>query len=789
MAAEIFTEDEGVPWARAGVKTGPRPRGCSSAGPGRRRGLHEATRRSSPPSALGYHAPPMSGPSPTRSRSSAAFALAALAVALVPRLVTWASVFTAGGVRFVGDGDPYYHVRRAGLILDAGAIVWRDPWLNYPAGADIPWPPLFDLLVAGAAWLAGLGRPAPETLAAVAAVVPVVIGVLSIWVAALLAAELFGAAVGAVTAILLALSQSHAYYGLLGRPDQHVLEVLLFCAVTLAFARGLRGARLRTGPVLLLGVTLALSFWNWLGSALTLLALGVACVVAGVVVDPARPDWGRPARLLAAGSAAAASLLALSIGVAGPRGALLTFSLGGLSAFQVALPAATAVLAASLLVPRVRSRAARAAALVVLPSALLGLGLLVPALRAPVERGLAAAAQSNAWYGSIVEFMPMLFSGLRPVEAEVRALLQVFGLVPILAGVGAAVAWRRAAADPAAAQATVLALTLAALFGVATLRMTRFMVYGAVPLALLAAVALVELRRRVDALRPRAGLAAATVAAAVALAPTAPALARGERDLSAGGLERLLLRVHGSAERGDRRAMLTPWPYGHHALFLAGRPVIASPFGTEGGAGALEDLAAFYTEADPAAAERLLARRAVQYVLLRNPTEDVALLVGHGGRTGTGGVQARHHVALERIPSLVVTRLYGAAGSGSDDPAWPGLEGFRLVDEEDPDTVPVRLFEVVPGATVAVRGGTPGGRVTATVGLAAPFGGEGAWRTVRALDARGEAVLRLPYATGPNGRIIARAWVLTDGRRSAALALSEQQVTEGARVTVDLVPR
>jgi len=715
-------------------------------------------------------------------------ALAALAA--VPRLVTWANVFTVRGVRFVADGDPYYHVRRAAMILDSGSIVWRDPWLNYPAGADIPWPPLFDLLLAGTAWVVGLGHPSAQTLPVVAAFLPVLLGVAGVALGAWLAAEIFGFEVGAATAVLLALSAPNVFYSLLGRPDQHVLEVLLLTAVVLTFVRGLRGDRLRPGPVLLLGVTLALSFWNWLGSALTLAVLGACCVVVGIATPPDRPWWGRPAKLLAAGAATAAVLLAVSIGLFGRPGALARLTIGGLSGFQVLLPAITAVAAASMLLVRARSPAVRAAGLVCIPAALVALAVLgLPAVRTPILSGLSAASQANAWYGSIGEFMPVVFSGLVPVTAELGAALATFGLAPVLALIGVVEGVRRLRDEPVRRPAILVALTVAVLFGVATLAMARFMSYGSVPLAIFAALGIEWIRRRVAAWRPRFAPIAAVAAGAIALAPTAIRLVAGAQDMAQGALETLLLRVRDAPEQGDRRAVLVPWTYGHHVLWLARRPVVASPFGTEGGAGAIADLAAFYTELDADAAERLLQRRGVQYVLLEKPMDDVALLAGHGVRSGTAGAQIARNVALDQLDQLVVMRLYESAGSGSEQPERRALDGFRLVDEEDHDQVPMRLFEFVPGAIVTVRGGTPGGHVVATVTLVAPFGMEGDWRTVSPVNARGEAVVRLPYATGSNGRITAREYVFTDGARGARVSVTEQQVVGGAALAVELARR
>jgi hypothetical protein len=724
-------------------------------------------------------------PQPRPARRLIAIAAGMTAIALLAalaRLSTFANVFTPRGVRFVLDGDPYYHLRRAGLILEAGRVVWRDPWLNYPQGAEIPWPPLFDLLIAGVAWIVGAGAPGAETVSAVAAVLPVVLGIASIVLASSFAALIFGRRVGWVTAVLLAVSQPHACYSLLGRPDQHVLEILLFAAVVLAFTWGLRGERLRVSATLVVGGALALSFWNWLGSPLTLLVLGTFCVCSGIVGDPADARWRRPAMLLAAGSGVAAAFLAASIALAGPPGALAAFSLGGLSSFQVSATALTAVLAASLLLVRAKSRVVRAAGLVAVPCALGGvLFALVPALRDPVVHGLHAAGRASTWYGSIYEFVPLLFSTLYPLREELRFIFESFGVVPVVAAIGLVVACARIRRDADASQGVLLAVVIGVLFGAATLWMVRFMAYGSVPLAIFAALGLDAIRRWTDRRRRGAGAVVALAVGIAAVAPTVRSLAVGASDVAAGGIESVLLRVRAAPEQGDRRAVLAHWIFGHHVLLLADRPVIASPFGEEGGAGAMEDLGAFYATWDPAEAERLTFRRGIQYVLLRDPMRDLSP-VRHGNQTGTRIVQT----GPGGLPQLVSLRLYDLAGSGSGLPQQPALESFRLVDEDNPAESPVRLFEVVRGAELRVRGGAPEGVVGATLGLASPLGGLWDWRTARRLDAGGEARLRLPYATGANGRIIAGEYLVTDGDRKVRLRVTEAQVLGGEPVAVDL---
>src|SRR6266542_2216752 len=98
---------------------------------------------------------------------------AALVVAAAARLAPWPAVFTREGVRFVVDGDPYYHVLRARVLAQEHRVLWRDPDLNSPFGADVPWPPLFDAMIAAPAWLADGATPSAQVIEVVGALLPV----------------------------------------------------------------------------------------------------------------------------------------------------------------------------------------------------------------------------------------------------------------------------------------------------------------------------------------------------------------------------------------------------------------------------------------------------------------------------------------------------------------------------------------------------------------------------------------------------------------------------------------
>jgi asparagine N-glycosylation enzyme membrane subunit Stt3 len=127
-----------------------------------------------------------------RRRKFLAFA-AVLALALGLRVEPYGRIFGPDGVALAADGDTWYHALRAERIArNWPHVPWTDPGMNHPLGADIPWPPLLDQIVASVA--VATGPATPDHVRAVAALVPPILGIAVVALAALLGAALLGGA-------------------------------------------------------------------------------------------------------------------------------------------------------------------------------------------------------------------------------------------------------------------------------------------------------------------------------------------------------------------------------------------------------------------------------------------------------------------------------------------------------------------------------------------------------------------------------------------------------------------
>lgn len=745
-----------------------------------------------------------------RRATRAALLAAVVALGLAARLATWPWVFGGPEPRFLGDGDPLYQVLQAERFLDQGlSATWRDPGLNHPLGADVPWPPLFAVLLAGAGAAANGGWvPDRATLEVVALVVPALLGALMVLLVAFLGRALLGGRPWLDAALALALLPSHAMLSSLGRPDQHALEPVLFGLVVLGAARLAAGGGGRAGALLAGAVVLA--FWNWNGSVLYLALLAGFAAAGHALGAPGDQAPGRTAARLAGALGAGAVLLAGSVALLAPTANLFTAGLSGLTGLQPTLVAGTALACAALAAARrLRpqagwpERAATAAAALLLPAALL---VLLPWTRDGIDRGLTMLA-ARGWYRTIMEFRPLFPSGLGAPADDLRAILANHGLTPLAVVAALPLAWRRWRRAAPEARGPILLFGVTALFTlVIGWARNRFAIYLSVAEALSAALVAREVAAALAARWPARqwpGWAAGVATAALLLGPALPSMLEASyaahspgRTTDLAPLSRLAGRTPSPA---GREAVLAPWSYGHDVRYWSGRPVVSSPFGVEGGAGALEVDAAFHRATDGEQAEALLAARRVGFVVIHEPLDEVVSLLAFAPpdalpvvRTGPDQALINTARVLPAFRMLVATRLWlwdGMWGDGdgrllADGPA--ALGGFRLLGDGPSLSfwqqvgVPMfKLFQVVPGLTVRVAGAAPGARVAASTRLRTGAGRLVAWSTHAFAAPDGTATLRLPYAAGLNGEVEASPWLVSDGRGSAGVVPTEREVVLG----------
>jgi oligosaccharyl transferase (archaeosortase A-associated) len=148
------------------------------------------------------------------------------------------TVFGGSWVKFTGV-DGYYHVRIIeSLVRHFPHLNSFDPYMLYPGGMDMGISthyPFFDYLVAGVAWIIGLGSPSQHTVEVVCAYFPAVLGALMVVPVYFIGRTLANRWAGVVAAGLIATSPGD-FLGrsILGFTDHHMAETL-FAAVAVMF--------------------------------------------------------------------------------------------------------------------------------------------------------------------------------------------------------------------------------------------------------------------------------------------------------------------------------------------------------------------------------------------------------------------------------------------------------------------------------------------------------------------------------------------------------------------------
>ena len=231
----------------------------------------------------------------------------------------WPLVFTPTHVNLL-ETDAWYHLRVMENL--AGHFPYRlqlDPYaLTVPQFLKVP--PLLDFLVAGTAWILGVGQPSEALVKTVAVFAPPVLGGLTVVAVYAVARLASGSLGGLLAAALAAILPGHFLdRTLLGFVDHHALEsfvsTVVLCLVALPLAR----ARPAVRSGVWLGLGLAVFRLTWTSAAMI-----VAVLVAWLVAHGALQSWRRggvgDAARIAGIAAVVALLLALTFPNAEPFG-------------------------------------------------------------------------------------------------------------------------------------------------------------------------------------------------------------------------------------------------------------------------------------------------------------------------------------------------------------------------------------------------------------------------------------------------------------------------------------
>lgn len=183
------------------------------------------------------------------------------------RLLPYKWVFSGDNIIFV-DGDSYYHLRRILLIAENFPhIPVFDYYMNFPDGAKSPWPPLYDFFVASIAFIAGFGKPSVNTVEVVAAIIPPLLGALTVIPVYFLARRLFDEKIALWGSLFFSLIPGHIWYTLIGKPDHHAAEPLISTLFFLFFVISIYDRKEKMHIFsLLAGVTLSAGMLIWTGS-------------------------------------------------------------------------------------------------------------------------------------------------------------------------------------------------------------------------------------------------------------------------------------------------------------------------------------------------------------------------------------------------------------------------------------------------------------------------------------------------------------------------------------------
>jgi asparagine N-glycosylation enzyme membrane subunit Stt3 len=710
-----------------------------------------------------------------RARLWELIALGLAVVGVAVRCLQWPWVFTGGEVVMM-DTDNYYHLHRAwNLVTQFPILPFFDSFISFPAGAPVPWPIGFDLLLA----LPGLLGAGKESVTIWAVFVPPILGGIAVFLTYRLGKRAFDPLTGVVAAGFFALMQGAANFSLLGRVDHHALvaPVILGAFLSLLAALEAQTWGRRLAWSLAVGVLAAVAASSWIVTP-ALFFLPIPLTLFVLRFSPG-PDVAKP--VVWAGLGSAVLLTGLLVILSAPQ-AQSAFTLYQLSWIQV-LPLALALVLLALAYYRLQLFLVCMALLVLAAPLLLWSW---PTLLNSLTDALGVAAGNDLSYLLARESTSLLFDQgfFSPVNAAGMYTPLIF-LFPIIVLV---FVWRNISQRPISAPRMMVAI-FSVLGGVLLFLQKRFGEYAAPAVALIFAWALIYGGRRLllqmkepgHRVRGRILAVAMLLVLGMALTPLVAGVIRMARPLDLYVVrERLLvfgralaplLPPHVASDGRPTYALLTGWNDSHLLLWVTGRAVAVSSFGTSEALAGNQKAFRLLLSSDEESCVRELDKARYRVIVVSsifNQIQDMAAIAGLEEEFVNSSLKTNgRDLFIYREPrapfwGTIHTRLFlgdGAARSIQDQTLQP-LSHMRLILESKnvqpffgaQPTSEYKAFEVVEGAKL-IGQAPPGEKVFLRLTIETNLGRTFLYERETAADPSGRFSLLVPYETSGVGLV------------------------------------
>jgi len=760
--------------------------------------------------------------------------LAIFIVALYLRIQLPYANSIQGGSIVISDFDPYYHLRIVeNTIQHFPNVLAFDPYVDYPNGFWIGWPPLFDFLASAYAMVMMSLFHVDYQVGV--STFPAVLGALSIVPIYYITKQVFDWKAGIVAAALLTVIPANILRSMVGNLNHHVAAEVLFPSILLLFFMlALKGQltfrKTRTFALTrddqktllyaaLAGVFVTALLLTWLGGFLFLGIIGVYAIIQFIIfhVKRARSD-----NLTLIGVTMLLVSLVTMLPVCFTTHFAMMIDPLHLSLFQplllTLLLVVFCIFGALAYYMRNLHRALYPlliCGIVIVGS--VGLYVLKPDLAVTVFTGYGFFTQTGVLQ-TVAEAQP-LFGGAGGFQ--LNTVGSYFQLLLVTAILGLVVLVYRIYRKQDEAALLLVVWSVVALV-LATIQ-SRFTFLASANIAILSGFVIVWIMDRLigkaygkisdaeDSGSVRSifrrdvkytQLLGVLIVIAVLLLPSinvTTVYARNVPMISSDWAESLqwmksntpaTSNFNVTSDQRPEYGVLSWWDYGNWIIYLGHRPAVANNFQT-----GVADAAHFFTSQNESDTLGIIHNRNVKYVMTDYEIADaygkfqaIALLSGHGVDAFftsqpqfSGGQVTEQMVPSDAYYNTTVVRLQDLDGNG--------YSHYRLI-HESPGTVgtlggtdikAVKTFEYVKGAKIKVRG-----KGNATLSLNVTTNQDRTFKYTQSAALNGSHTFVVPYSTQgmPYGIKTAHAYTITVGNATKSIAVPERDVTNGKEIDV-----